>query len=247
MSISSEVRAIVHHAKKIVLTSKTPQELIKVVQAFIKLLDKDVRFDTLQDDEEMEDFILSGIHYTPEFRQEFKGQHYGNFCEHLISKCDPVFLKDDQFKKTIFKLFLLGPSESSLLALVSSLTSLKHTEKLHIVVLILDNFVSENKLYEIFLSHCYPENSSILSDQLITVISSLPDKLANRMKLVLNAKFHPMAYYVMLGKQILKVLSSIYEINLKCTKYTTLFFPNSLVKLQVVVMPCLCSRFFYLS
>lgn len=222
MDISVEVRTAINGAKKQVIACKIAQELSDIILQFVHLLDSSQK-----------ELPLSscGIRYSFEFRKEFLSRHYSHFCEHILIHADPRFLRDE--KCILTRLFVEGPAELSLLALVSAIASITHTDKLHLIVSILDDFASHGKFTELFMSQCLLDSPKIQTQELLMVVTSLPDKLANKMKLALNGKFHPNIYYTMLGKEIIKTVIKVHEIALKTSDYSTLFLSNLIGKIAL--------------
>ena len=226
MDTSVQVRTAIIEAKKQVIACKNAQELSDILQ-FVRLLNNNSTEDSSQ-----KELPLSscGIRYSVEFRKEFISRHYSHFCEHLLIHADPSFLKDDKYILT--RLFLEGPAEFSLLALVSAIASITHTDKLHLIVSILDDFASNGKFTELFVSQCL-DPTKVLNQELLMVVTSLPDKLANKMKLALSGKFYPNIYYTMLGKEIIKTMIKIHDIACKTGDYSTLFLSNIIGKIAL--------------
>ena len=224
MDTCVEVRTTVNEAKKQVTACKNAQELSDIILQFVPLLGKVTAFST-----KTSELSLStcGVRYTAEFRNEFLFRHYSHFCEHILTHADPGFLKEEKF--VITRLFMEGPAESSLPALVSAIASVTHTEKLTLIITLLNDFASNGKFSELFISQCLTNPPS--AQQLLLVVTSLPDKLANKMKLALNATFHPNCYHSMLGKEIIKALTKVHEIACKTSEYSTLFLSDVIGKI----------------
>jgi telomere length regulation protein len=227
MDTSIEVRTVISGAKKQIIACKSAQELSDIIQQFVHLLDSKSSKDSLQ----KQPVSSCSIRYSVEFRKEFISRHYSSFCEHILTHGDPRFLKDE--KLVLTRLLLDGPAEKSLLALVSAIETVVHTEKLHLIVSILDDFASNGKFTELFISQCLVESAKIHTQELLTVVTSLPDKLANKMKLALNGKFHPNIYYTMLAKEIIKAIIEIHDIACKTTDYSTSFLSNIIGKISL--------------
>ena len=231
MDISTEVRTVINEAKKQVIACKSAEELSKILQQFVYLFDINCTKVSSQKQPVPSHLTSCNIHYSFDFRKEFISRHYSNFCEHVLTHGDPGFLKDE--KLILTRLFLKGPAESSLLAMMSAIESVVHTEKLNLIVSILDGFTSNGKFTELFMTQCLAETPRIQNRELLTVVTSLPDKLANKMKLALNAKFHPNLYYTMLGNEVLKTMIQIHDIACKTRDYSTLFLSNVIGKIAL--------------
>ena len=236
MDVSVEVRTAVNEAKKRVKSCETAQEVSDVILQFLPLLDTSSSKDSCGEEASVSSQDLYSSCSIPcnfEFREEFISRHYSNFSEHILIHSDPQFLQDENFKQILTRLYLEGPAGLSFLALVSSLTAITHTDKLHTVVSILDNFMSSNKFTELFLAQCMVDAPTSLAQELLTAITSLPDKLSNKMKLALNGKFHPNVYYEMLGGEILKALTKVHEIACRTRDFSIKFLSNLIGKIAL--------------
>ena len=231
MDTSIEVRTVINEAKKQVIACKSAEELFNILQQFVYLLDFNCAKVSSQKEPVPSHLISCNTHYSVDFRKEFVSRHYSNFCEHILTHGDPGFLKDE--KLILTRLFLEGPAEWSLLAMVSAIESVMHTEKLNLIVSILDDFASNGKFTELFMTECLAEVPRVQTQELLTVVTSLPDKLANKMKLALNGKFHPNVYYTMLGNEIIKTMIKIHDIACKKRDYSTSFLSNVIGKIAL--------------
>ena len=231
MDTSIEVRTVINEAKKQVIACKSAEELFNILQQFVYLLDFNCAKVSSQKEPVPSHLISSNTHYSVDFRKEFVSRHYSNFCEHILTHGDPGFLKDE--KLILTRLFLEGPAEWSLLAMVSAIESVMHTEKLNLIVSIVDDFASNGKFTELFMTECLAEAPKVQTQELLTVVTSLPDKLANKMKLALNGKFHPNVYYTMLGNEIIKTMIKIHDIACKKRDYSTSFLSNVIGKIAL--------------
>ena len=233
MDISIEVRTVINQAKKQVIACKSAEELSSILQQFVYLLDLDINCvkESSQKQPVPSQLISCNIRYSVDIRKEFISRHYSNFCEHILTHGDPSFLKD--VKLILTRLFLEGPAESSLLAMVSAIESVVHTEKLNLIVFILDRFASNGNFTELFMTQCLTEGPKVQTQELLTVVTALPDKLANKMKLALNGKFHPNLYYTMLGNEIIKTMNKIHDMACKTRDYSTLFLSNIIGKIAL--------------
>ena len=220
---SVEVRTAINEAKKRTAACKSAQELSEIIEQFVHLL-------TFENSAK-HSISSCGIRYSVEFKKEFLSRQYSQFCEYILIHADPSSLKDVKVVST--RLFLEGPAGMAFLALVSAVISVNHTEKLNLIISILDEFACSGKFSDIFFSQCLVDKTMVVSQELLTVITTLPDKLANKMKLALNGKFHPNIYYPMLGKEILKTLIKLHEMSCKTSNYSTIFLSNLIGKISL--------------
>ena len=225
MDTSVEVRTAVNEAKKHVIACKNARELSDIIVQFVVLLEKvgPVSSELPKSS--------CGICYSAEFRKEFLARHYSHFCEHILTHVDSSFLREG--KLTVTRLFMEGPAELSLPALVSAVALVSHTDKLQLIVTLLNDFASNSKFGELFMSQCLANPPKISTPQLLLVVTSLPDKLANKMKLAFNGKFHPNSYYKMLAKEIVQALIKVHEIACKTSDYSTMFLSKLIGKIAL--------------
>ncbi|XP_020625215.1 telomere length regulation protein TEL2 homolog [Orbicella faveolata] len=165
----------------------------------------------------------------PSLKAEFVNNHFLRFAEFILSS--PVIgfygsFNEDQRKDLFDVFFLRGPSHDSLLVLGDALSkqtaNLKNTR---VVVSLLEKFCAEGRLVDVFVQQCrisrpltsgpqkfsQSELESKLWGQLITLIVSLPQRVANKMRLKCSPQFYPEPYFKMVADQILKALEKLHD------------------------------------
>ena len=165
----------------------------------------------------------------PALKAEFVSYHFLRFAEFILSS--PVIgfygsFNEEQRKYLFDVFFLRGPSHDSLLVLGDALskqtTNLKITK---VVVSLLEKFCAEGRLVDVFVEQCrisrpltsgpqkfsQSELESKLWGQLITLIVSLPQRVANKMRLKCSSQFYPGPYFRMVADQILKALDRLHD------------------------------------
>ena len=231
MDISVEVRTVVCEAKNRVSSCESAAELLDIITQVTDLLS----ISSNKNPQENSSSLLAssiGIRYSNDFRVEFLKNHYCNFCEQIVIYLNPSFLdedtdtKDNYFVSGLQKLFLNGPAELSFFALASLLPSTNHTNVLLQIVAILNKFANHGKFDELFYSNCMEsswKNSNVQSQDILKLLVSLPDQLANKMKLTFEGRFHPTQYFKMLGKVLLNTLNKIHDLATNLQEFTTTF------------------------
>lgn len=165
----------------------------------------------------------------PALKAEFVSNHFLRFAEFIFSS--PVIgfygsFNEEQRKDLFDVFFLRGPSHDSLLVLGDALskptTNLKNTK---VVVSLLEKFCAEGRLVDVFVEQCrltrpltrgpqkfgQSEFESKLWGQLITLIVSLPQRVANKMRLKCSSQFYPEPFFKMVADQILKALDKLHD------------------------------------
>lgn len=230
MDLCVEVRTVIREARNKITSCQTAQEMSDIISQFTDLLSSSDKENVHLNGEPSS----LGIRYTPSFKQEFLRNHFSQFCEHVLRSIDPKFLDDEKVVATALKrLFMEGPADLSFLVLVSSISATSHTKILHLIVLILDCFASDGKFVELLYSQCVSQSRECLSQDVLLLLATLPDKLANKMKLSLNAKFHPNIYYKMLANELLKTLVKVHEFASASMEYTTSFLSSLVGKVAL--------------
>lgn len=165
----------------------------------------------------------------PVLKAEFVNNHFLRFTEFILSSPVVGFYSSfsERQKRDLFDVFFLrGPSHDSLLVLGDALskqtTNLKNAK---VVVSLLENFCAEGRLVDVFVQQCrvprpsangplkssQSEFESKLWGQLITLIVSLPQRVANKLRLKCSSLFYPEPYFKMVADQILAALEKLHE------------------------------------
>ena len=169
------------------------------------------------------------LHKRPALKAEFVSNHFLRIAEFILSS--PVIgfygsFNEEQRKDLFDVFFLCGPSHDSFLVLGDALskqtTNLKNTK---VVVSLLEKFCAEERLVDVFVEQCrlsrsltselqkfsQSELESKLWGQLITLIVSLPQRVANKMRLKCSSQFYPEPYFKMVANHILKALDKLHD------------------------------------
>jgi len=165
----------------------------------------------------------------PALKAEFVSNHFLRFAEFILSSPVIGFYGsfNEEQRKDLFEVFFLrGPSHDSFLVLGEALsrqtTNLKSTK---VVVSLLEKFCAEGRLVDVFVEQCrlskpstsgpqkfsHSELKSKLWGQLVTLIVSLPQRVANKMRMKCSSQFYPEPYFKMVADQILKTLDKLHD------------------------------------
>lgn len=225
-----EVRTVIREARNRITACQTAKESLDIILQVTDLLT------SCSDDKECaKPSSAIGIRYAADFKKEFLDNHFSHFCEHVLRSIDPKYFDEEKrVGVALRKLFIEGPADLSFIALVSSISWTNHTKMLHEIVSILDHFTSNGKLVEMFFSQCVSSNTqSKSSHDLLLLLTTLPDKLANKMKMHLSAKFHPNNYYKMLGNELLKSLAKVHQLACSSDDYSLSFLSHFVGKVAL--------------
>lgn len=165
----------------------------------------------------------------PALKAEFVSNHFLRFAEFILSSPVIGFYSsfNEEQRKDLFDLFFLrGPSHDSLLVLGDVLSKqTANLKNIKVVVSLLEKFCAEGRLVDVFVEQCrlsrplaserqkfsQSELESKLWGQLITLIVSLPQRVANKMRLKCTSQFYPEPYFKMIADQILKALEKLHD------------------------------------
>lgn len=221
-----EVRTVIREARNRTTTCKTAEEMLDIISQVVDLLSCS--------DQESSTQSSIGIRYTIGFKKEFLENHYSPFCEHVLRSMDPRFLNaEKRLLGVLRRLFMEGPEDLSFIVLASSISPTSHTTMLQQITSILDHFALTGKFVDLFFSQCVSRSGKSSAQDLLVLLASLPDKLANKLKLNLNAKFHPNNYHKMLGNELLKSLLKVHQLACNSANYTTSFLSQFVGKVAL--------------
>ena len=216
--IPCEVRKFVRERQNIITDVSNPSELIEPLSDVVELFLRG----SLQP-------AKVPLEKRAVLKAEFVNNHFVRFAECILSSPVIGFYSgfSEEQKRELFDVFYLrGPSHDSLLVLGEVLskktTNHKNTK---VVVSILEKFCTEGRLVDIFVQQCQVSRSSgsaslkfsqsefesKLWRQLITIMVSLPQRVANKMRQKCSSLFYPEPYFNMFAEQILKALEKLHD------------------------------------
>lgn len=186
------------------------------------------------------------LNKRPLLKIEFVNNHFVRFTDFLLSSSIIGFysnLSDEQKKELFDAFFLRGPPNDSLLvlggALAKQTSNLKNTK---VTVSLLEKFFSDGRIVDVlvqqsrvsgYLANDHQKLSqgmfeSKLQEELVTLIVSFPQRVANKMGQNCSSLFYPEPYFKMIADQILVALEKLHE-NLSMSHDCSLKFLSQLL------------------
>ncbi|XP_022092323.1 telomere length regulation protein TEL2 homolog [Acanthaster planci] len=180
---------------------------------------------------------------TPsEAAAEFGASHYVRFLEFLVGQfsldwCSRFTVEERDSLIDVF--FLDGVHHHAFLVLCTAVTQSSPSFKQNKCLSLLEDFLLRGRMTDIIWTQCcilsdltdsgtQSAKHRVLWEQLLTVIVSLPDRVANRMQDKCSISFHPKQYFTSLAKDLVVVLHKVYN-QLKATQDCSLLFVSQLI------------------
>ena len=163
----------------------------------------------------------------PALKAEFVKNHFSRFTEFILSSTVVTFynaFNEEQKEQLVDVFFLYGPSRDSLVVLGSALSKETNLSNSKVVISLLERFCSLGRFVDLFVNQSQVDDlkngpviigqshiEHLLRDKVITFVVSLPQRVANKMKLECSSQFHPDPYFHMLALQIVDTLEKLHE------------------------------------
>ncbi|XP_059181399.1 telomere length regulation protein TEL2 homolog [Centropristis striata] len=192
---NTEVRLAVAQCFRTLTTSTDTKDIIASLQTLHSYLDEGPESKT-----------------TSVERAEFRRAHFTRTLQLLISNVQADWLLSltaAQRTELWDGLFLKGPPEQALLALMEGIGELRAGLNLDRLVSITERFLQSGRLADLLWSYCLetgPSDSPQLRETLLGRIVALPDFTANRLHLNNKPLFLPQQYYPLLATEMLTAL-----------------------------------------
>ena len=167
-------------------------------------------------------------------REEFTSKHYVRFVSSLLRH--PVvscYKKFNQEQKKLFEVFFLqGPEMESLLVLGNALST-SDSEVTNMVVPLLEKFVLDGRFVTLFVNECQSREDRLmmkrqLCSQVITLVVSLPERVANSTRVKTTSVFHHQRFFRTLMLQVVQALEQLHD-SLCTSKNCSLKFLSELL------------------
>ncbi|XP_034049064.1 telomere length regulation protein TEL2 homolog [Thalassophryne amazonica] len=145
-------------------------------------------------------------------RAEFKRAHFSHILRFLVSNIHADWLhalSAAQRAELWDGLFLIGPPDQALLALMEGISTLRPSTNLDHLVNITERFLQSGRLADLLWSYCLetgPSDSPQLREVLLGRIVALPDITANKLHPNNKPLFLPSQYYPLLAAEMLTAL-----------------------------------------
>ncbi|XP_077980481.1 telomere length regulation protein TEL2 homolog [Glandiceps talaboti] len=229
--LACKVRQLVREAQNILSTSSNPEVNIRTLNRIACLL-PNVK------DSKSTDFTDDVIIFA---RQEFIKQHYMRFCDFLIQKLDfDWFGKLSKEQRKCFDAFFLdGIHHEAFMLLCKSVHQASPSFQLHKCTSLLQEFIRQHRMVSLIWSQCTintdksstapsTHTHTMLWDQLITLISTFPDRMANKLQKQNSELFYPQTYFKILARDTMTVLHDIYK-EIKASRDCVVSFISQLI------------------
>ncbi|XP_014663127.1 PREDICTED: telomere length regulation protein TEL2 homolog [Priapulus caudatus] len=185
-------------------------EILPVVQKVSALLPKQGRIKSTSDS------VISDSD-----RVEFSTNIYARFAEFLLEHIGSnVDVEDDKVRELYNELldgfFMHASSHDAFLVLCGFIEKTSGpSRKLDFAVSLLESFLKQHKLADILWEPCggkvVEEMEATWNDELITVIITLPNRLANKLRMKNRDVFLPSPYFKLLGVDMWSVIERLTE------------------------------------
>lgn len=216
--LASEVRRFVRECQNRLANASSSSEVIETLNDMVELF---LRGSLLPSQVSLEN--------RPVLKGEFVSNHFVRFTEFILSSPVIGFYSNfnEQQRTNFFEVFFLrGPSHDCLLVLGDALskpaTNLKNAK---VIVSLLEKFFAEERLVDVLVEQCrlstHSQNGSRKSSsaglegklwgQLVTLIVSLPQRVANKLRFKCSSQFYPASYFNLVSCQILKALEKLHD------------------------------------
>ncbi|PIK57423.1 putative telomere length regulation protein TEL2-like isoform X1 [Apostichopus japonicus] len=180
-------------------------------------------------------------------QREFVRMHYMQLAEHLINQLGldwfGKFGRDKHGEECFNEVFLAAPPEDAMVVLCSSIFNSSPSFKRNKCLSLLAEFLQSHRLVGLFWHHCLvnqgaeeeastrkamKERTRVTWDQSISLLTSLPDKMANMLKVDNWDIFLPKQYFKLLAQDILKTLQLVH-MTIQESKDCSLVFVSQLI------------------
>ncbi|XP_031559836.1 telomere length regulation protein TEL2 homolog [Actinia tenebrosa] len=156
-------------------------------------------------------------------KEEFSRKHYVGFADILLREPVINFLPnlDEEHKNKLDSFFLQGPASECFPVLVGAMSQSSKTNNIKTIISLLEKFVEEKRFVDIFVQKSMNLNQvdtdftlkqrNFSEKQLVTLIVSLPERVANKLRSKMNSIFYPDKYFVKVAEQILEAMENLHS------------------------------------
>ncbi|XP_072168073.1 telomere length regulation protein TEL2 homolog [Diadema setosum] len=227
--IKSTVHVLVSESKNVISSSKDGTEICRALTKVGALLPSSTR----SDDEEgcaSSTLPLDHLNLSADklalARQQFCKHHYVQYLEYLCHELSLEwygrFGRSQEGNDLFNRFFLTGIPQDALLVLCATLQSSSPSFKQKKCALLLEEFFKHHQLREMLIELCgvlpLPGSRDSKSvtlqtqwDQVMTLLVTLPDRMANKCKTECSAYFHPDQYIQMVAMEVLQTLHHVHN------------------------------------
>uniref|UniRef100_A0A8D1NZS4 Telomere length regulation protein TEL2 homolog n=1 Tax=Sus scrofa TaxID=9823 RepID=A0A8D1NZS4_PIG len=154
----------------------------------------------------------------PEEQQEFARIHFPTVLRCLVRRLSPGWLEllpDGQLEQLWASFFLTGPADQAFLVLMEAIEDAAGSSfRLMKMARLLARFLSVGRMAAVLEGQCRQQAEPafpLLQATLLAKVVSLPDHLGNRLQQENLAEFLPQNYFLLLGKEVLRVLQGVVD------------------------------------
>ncbi|XP_035987952.1 telomere length regulation protein TEL2 homolog [Fundulus heteroclitus] len=156
----------------------------------------------------LDDAAESGATSAAE-REEFRRAHYSRTLRVGVGLLQVDWMSAAQRSQLVEPLFLKGPPDQALLALMEAVSQLSPSAGLDRLVSVTESFLQSGRLADLLWSSCLQSGlpgSPQLDEALLARLTALPDITANKLRLGNRPLFAPQSYYPLLASEMLAAL-----------------------------------------
>uniref|UniRef100_A0A3Q2Q6N2 Telomere length regulation protein TEL2 homolog n=1 Tax=Fundulus heteroclitus TaxID=8078 RepID=A0A3Q2Q6N2_FUNHE len=156
----------------------------------------------------LDDAAESGATSAAE-REEFRRAHYSRTLRVGVGLLQADWMSAAQRSQLVEPLFLKGPPDQALLALMEAVSQLSPSAGLDRLVSVTESFLQSGRLADLLWSSCLQSGlpgSPQLDEALLARLTALPDITANKLRLGNRPLFAPQRYYPLLASEMLAAL-----------------------------------------
>ncbi|CAH1274267.1 TELO2 [Branchiostoma lanceolatum] len=219
--IKLQVRQLVWEVQNTLSTSKDPSEVSQALLRLSILLPHNKT-------SKSQDFSDSKL---SEARKEFCQHHYVTFLEFFISKLSVDWLGrlgEDRRRELLDRFFLDGVHQDAFIVLASAVQKSSPSYKQDKCVSLLEQFLTQNKLTSMFWEQCntiatghmiqtnqsenrrQPRVHNALWEELVTILATFPDRMANKLQQRNSPAFYPEQYFQSLALSMWTTLEKVH-------------------------------------
>ncbi|KAJ8037139.1 Telomere length regulation protein TEL2-like [Holothuria leucospilota] len=249
LQIRSLIQTAVVSWKNTLSISQDASQITEILQLAGLLLPSEEQTSLSENDEK----ILSNIFPVCKeegnlrlLQEEFVRSYYLKFAEFLIAQLSldwfGKFGRGKAHEKCFNDLFLMAPPKDAVMVLSSAIFKSSPSFKRNKCLSLLEEFLKGGRLTELLWTQCLDhvteksgselksKNARVQAmwDQLINLLATLPDRMANTLKTENWDIFLPKEYFVIVAQSILKTLHNVHQA-IKESKDCSLVFISQLI------------------
>lgn len=191
------------------------------------------------------DVLTDGVLPTLELSASERNHIKAEFTKKHLVRCSDLLLcepavgylasLDALHREKLEKYFSEGPCSELFLVLVGALTHTSKSDSVNVIVSLLEKFIISKRLVDLFVKNCLKTEESrsgclnLNEKQNITSIISLPERVANRLRIHSKSVFYPEAYFTEVAQQVKESLEVIHSILASESEKVSLSFLSNVI------------------